>query len=397
MYAGNLLDLVNKSLENKIVKASSEELESTQLEYKSLKSDYLPSLFIGTDLAKVSDETIGVPDRSMNSYAQLNYKIYDGGKKQHSYAGFDAQIKGQEYDIDGLKNRISLDVIAYYYQYLSLDAQKRAKEQEIIQLQEQYRKKKKLFIAQTVAIDEVEKILSRLENEKVNLHEIDLQMETVLYTLEYTIGEKVSVQRGSTIVKYTNKDAKLLSELQALEYKMQRTLANARSNKSSIYPQVNLNNKFTHYNENYDGNSNEVDSNLDTQNVISLNLSWKLYDFDATNKKFEADYKKYLAKKSEYEYEKMKVDTQLRLAYRAYDISKLKILSSRSSLKAARATFKAIESKFENFIIDNVAYLEALSELSQAISLVRKSEFDLEIKRANIIYLSGENLVDFIN
>lgn len=396
LYAGNLIDLIEQSIENKIVQSSNQELESTKLEYSSLKSSYLPSIYVGSNLSKTSEETALVPDKGINAYAQLKYNIYDGGAKQHKYDTYESKIKGQNFDIEGLKNRISLDVITYYYSYLSLMAQKKSKEQEILELKEEYRKKQRLLEAQTVAIDEVDKILSRLETSTVSLHEIELDMQRVLHNLEYIIGKKINIEEGSIITSFESKDKEILADLRALEYEMQTILSRAKSEKSSIYPQIDLDNTFTHYESDYDSSTYE-DSSVDNQNIISLNLSWKLYDFDSTNKKYEADYKKYLSLKSKYEYEKDRIDTQLRLAYRAYDISLLKIDSAKTGLKAANSTFKSVKAKFDNSIIDNVAYLEALSEKYDALSLLQSALFDLEIKRANIIYLSGKDLVDYIN
>jgi hypothetical protein len=46
--------------------------------------------------------------------------------------------------------------------------------------------------------------------------------------------------------------------------------------------------------------------------------------------------------------------------------------------------------------VDNVAYLEALSERSNAQSALETALYDLEIKKANIIYHSGKNLQEYI-
>jgi len=50
----------------------------------------------------------------------------------------------------------------------------------------------------------------------------------------------------------------------------------------------------------------------------------------------------------------------------------------------------------QNGIVDNVAYLEALSNQSDAQSALKMAQYDLEIKKANIIYYNGKTLEEFI-
>jgi outer membrane protein TolC len=56
------------------------------------------------------------------------------------------------------------------------------------------------------------------------------------------------------------------------------------------------------------------------------------------------------------------------------------------------ATFKSIESKYQNGLVDNVSYLEALSEKSAAISQLETAKNNLEIRKAMVVYHKGLNL-----
>jgi len=130
----------------------------------------------------------------------------------------------------------------------------------------------------------------------------------------------------------------------------------------------------------------------DTQNVFKLNVNWKIFDFGATDDAFKSNYKKYLSSKSNLEYEKIKANVDLKLAIKAYEIAKLQIKSASLALDAANATYNSIESKYKNGLVENVTYLEALSEKSAAISILEKAKNDLEIKKAMIVYYSGLNV-----
>jgi outer membrane protein TolC len=175
---------------------------------------------------------------------------------------------------------------------------------------------------------------------------------------------------------------------------MQTIQEQVRIEKSANYPTVSLDNTYSDYDQSYDNPA--YDSGLKDQNIFKVNLTWKLYDFGATKNSYESVYKKYQAQKSRYEYEKNKSEVDLKLAFKSYNIAKLKISSAESGLKAAMSTYEMIEKKYKNGLVDNVAYLEALSEKYNAISSLESAKYDLEIKKANIIYHSGKNLQEYI-
>lgn len=394
LYGQNLEELVNLSIQNKLVDSSLKSLDSIKDEYKSVKSGYLPSLDVGASHGITDNETSAVSKNNSKAYATLSYKLYDGGKKSDTYDAYETTIKSGDESVLALKNEIALDVINYYYNYLSNISKKEAKIKEIEQLDSQMQRLSRFLDAGTTTEDEVQKIISRLENAKVVLQEIELDMQTILHNLEYIVGQKIDIKAGSFIRDLENSDQNdLRFDLKSIEFDLQTKLANARAEKSTYLPSVTLDNTYAYYDKNYDGAYS--DDNY-SQNVLSANLEWNIFSFGKTKYKYESKYKEYLSLKSKYEYEKNKANTDLKLALKAYDISKLKIKSAQANLKAANTTFEIIKSKYENGLVDNVAFLESLSEKSDALSQLKTSQNDLEIKKANIIYHSGKKLEEYI-
>ena len=394
LSAQNLEELVSLSIQNKLVDSSQKGLESIQDEYKSIKSGYLPSLDIGANHSITDQETSSVPKNSSKAYASINYELYDGGKKSDIYDSYESTIKSNQESLEALKNDISLNVITNYYNYLSLVSQKEAKIKEIEQLDSQMSRLSRFLDAGTTTQDEVQKIISRLENSKVTLQELELEMITILHNLEYITGEKVTIDAGSTLKELENSaNNDLRFDLKSMEYNTQSKLSNAKSQESAYLPSVTLNNTYTHYDRNYEG---DYSSQPNKQNILSANLNWNLFSFGETKYKYESKYKDYLSSKSKYEYEKNRANVDLQLALKSYDIAKLKIKSSEANLKAATTTYDVIKSKYENGLIDNVAFLESLSEKFTALSQLKTSLNELEIKKAKILYYSGKKLGEYI-
>ncbi len=389
----NLDELVELSLKNQLINSYEYDTDSIKKEYESVKSSYYPKLDVSATYSNTNKETPSVPNDGIRSSASINFVLYDGNKRSNTFSKYRSNIKSSQESLNSSKNQIALDVSSYYFNYLALLAQKEAKLKQIDQLKAQEERLSKFLAVGSTTKDEVEKIISRVESEKVNLHSIELDLQTILFNLEYITGKKISISEGSKIKDYQVTQDSQRADIKALEYDVKAQFDNAKVEKSGYLPTITLDNTYTDYDYNYDNSAYE---SIEDQNIFSVNMKWNLFSFGETKNRYEAQYKKYLSLKSRYEYERNRANTDLQLAQRAYNIAKLKVKSANASLKAATSAYEVIKSKYENGLIENVAYLEALSEKYDAMSLLEFAKYDLEIKKANIIYHSGENLKDYI-
>ena len=396
LYSQNLEELVNLTIENRLVESSKQNLDALKDEYKSVQRGYLPKLDAGASYSINEHEYPNNPKKRANAYGSLNYLLYDGGKKYDIYDGYETNIKSGEKSLDALKNNLSLTVIQYYFDYLSLEAKKDAKQKEIEQLTAQEDRIGRFYKAGTTTEDELQKIVSRLQNAIVELQEIELNIITITHNLEYITGTQVSITDGSKLEDINNLIQKSPRfDIQALDFETQSKQSVAQAQKSGYYPTITLDNTFNYYNNNYDRKINDTDIN-NHQNVASANMKWNLFSFGQTKYQYESKQKEYLASRSNFEYEKNKADVDLQLALKSYNIAKAKIKSTEATLKAAQSAYEIIKSKFENGLIDNVAFLQSLTEKYDAISQHKKAINDLEVKKATIIYHSGEKLQEYI-
>ena len=396
LYSQNLEELVNLTIENRLVESSKQNLDALKDEYKSVQRGYLPKLDAGASYSINEHEYPNNPKKRANAYGSINYMLYDGGKKYDIYDGYETNIKSGEKSLDALKNNLSLTVIQYYFDYLSLEAKKDAKQKEIEQLTAQEDRIGRFYNAGTTTEDELQKIVSRLQNAIVELQEIELNIITITHNLEYITGTQVSITDGSKLEDINNliqKNPRF--DIQALDFVTQSKQSVAQAQKSGYYPTVTLDNTFNYYDNNYDRKNNDTDIN-NHQNIASANMKWNLFSFGQTKYQYESKQKEYLASRSNFEYEKNKADVDLQLALKSYNIAKAKIKSTEATLKAAQSAYEIIKSKFENGLIDNVAFLQSLTEKYDAISQHKKAINDLEVKKATIIYHSGEKLQEYI-
>jgi outer membrane protein TolC len=112
--------------------------------------------------------------------------------------------------------------------------------------------------------------------------------------------------------------------------------------------------------------------------------------FGATTKAYESKVQEYLSKKSTIEYEKSKANVEYRLAKKSLLIAQVKVKSTKAAAEAASLAYELIKFKYKNQTIDNVAYLASLSEKYNAQRNSKKALYELEIRKAELIYFSGK-------
>jgi len=123
-----------------------------------------------------------------------------------------------------------------------------------------------------------------------------------------------------------------------------------------------------------------------------LTASWKIFDFGSTNSAYESAHKEYLSKTSQLAYEKHKAKASLKSAQNSYDIAKRKVEASKARLKAADMTYELVQKKFQNGIVNNVAYLDALSDKYNALSELQTSINDVEYQKAVVLFEMGKEI-----
>ena len=387
--AENLQELLNLAEQNKQIEASKYSLESTKEKEYSTKSAYLPNLSLGANQTFNQEENISTPEKSTTGSAKLAFTIYDGGKREASFEQQQALVKSATFTLASVQNNISLDVVYYYYNYLSTLASKESTLKKMEQLEaERYRLEKFLSVG-SITADELQKIISSIEQTKVDLLTLDNTLNNISNTLEYLTGQEVSVEKGSTIVyKNSTIEEGKRFDILALEESVQSNKSEIQMAKSPNLPNIVLQNIYSIYDYDFPIETNT----LDHQNSIQLMMEWKIFDFASTSSNVEASYLKYLSKNSELSYEKSKAKASLKSAQNSYKTSLAKIDAAKAKLQASEMTYELIKKKFQQGIVNNVSYLDALTDKSNSYSQLQTALNEVEYQKAVLLYQMGENI-----
>ena len=388
-FAGNLDQLLNFAEQNKKVEASRYTLEATKEKEYATKSGYMPNLSLGANQTFNQEKNMSTPEKSTTGLATLAFTVYDGGKREASFEQQEALVKSATFSLASIQNNISLDVIYYYYNYLSTLSSKESTTQKMQQLEaERYRLEKFLSVG-SITADELQKIVSSIEQTKVDLLTLDNTLNNISNTLEYLTGQEIIVEKGSTLVfKDAKKEEPKRFDILALEQSIQSTKAEAKIAKAPNKPTIIIQDTYSQYDFDYPVATN----NLDHQNSIQLLLEWKIFDFGSTSANAQAAYLNYLSKNSELEYEKYKAKASFKNAQNSYKTSLAKIEAAKAKLQASEMTYELIKKKFQQGIVNNVSYLDALSDKFNSNSQLQTALNEVEYQKAVLLYEMGENI-----
>jgi len=391
MFAGNLPELLSLAEVNKHVEASRYELEAAKEKEYATKSGYMPSLSLGANQTYNQEESMLYPEKSRTGSATLSFTIYDGGKREALFDQQQALVKSATFSLASVQNNVSLNVIYYYYNYISTLASKESTLQKMEQLEaERYRLEKYLSVGSATA-DELQKIISTIEQTKVDLLTLDNTLNNISNTLEYMTGKEVRVESGSTIAFHEGKveDATRFDIL-ALEQSVQSSRAEAQAAKAPHLPTIKIEDTYSRFK--YDYANPAWDSDADRQNTVQLSMQWKIFDFGSTSASYQAAQKMYLSKNSDLAYEKDKAKASFKSAENSYKTALAKIEAAKAKLQASETTYEYVKKKFQQGIVNNVTYLDALSDKFNARSQLQTALNEVEYQKAVLLYEMGKEI-----
>jgi len=397
LYSYTLEELVEVSQKNRVIQAASLSVKAEEKNYESTKSGYLPTINVTGTYLNAYKETPALARNTLKASASLQYTLYDGGKKGAIYDKLLFSVDASKENLEAIKNTISLDVTRLYFEYLSFMAYKDATEQQIKQLEAELQRLQMYYKTGSATRDEVDKIDSRIKIEKVVLNEIELEVQRVLYTLEYYTAQKIdSIEAGSSIALEEIQTVKMRPDIKVIELETQALMSDAQTTKSENLPTLYFDNTYTYSDYYFDDKTKESTFLVENQNIATLNVAWNVFDFGAISEAYQSKQYRYLSKKSTLEFQIQKADVDYRLAQKELEILKLKIDATKATLDAASSTFELIKLKYQNGAIDNIAYLQSLSEKYGAERVYEKAKNDLEIKKAELLYYSGHTIKEYL-
>ena len=388
IQAITLKQLITHTLQyNQNIKADSYTKMAKQKSYESQKNIFNPNITIGASYNQLSmdlrDTQIG---KTQSAFVKLGLNLYDGGKsialkKQKLY-----EYTAQKYqNITNIKETI-LNLITMYFNLKTINEDIKVYKEKAKALKAQYERVKTKYNEHMTTIDEVLKLKSEYESNSYTIAQLKYQKEELQKNIELLSGIKITTFDTKTLPSI-NLKYKPTSDIKALEETLKAQQENINITKSSKKPQIKLENTTTWYK--YDDYNHMLLKDLpNKQNQFILSLSYNLFD-TSSKSKIESSKLSKLAIADKLAYLKHKSYTEFQLAKKKLQIQKLKLKSLKSAVDMANSVYDIIKQKYENGVVDNITYLDALSKKIYNLALYKQALNDLEIAKANYYFKSG--------
>ncbi len=395
LFSGNLENLVQQSYHAEPINIAKANVQSVELENEAIEESYMPHLYVGGSANAIDKEGFGAARQSSSLYAKATAVLYDGGKKWAYQRQYKSKIEAEKAKLQSDKNQQALMTIEAYYSVLNVLEQKRATEQESQQLSKEIERFQIFYQAGTASADQVEKIRASKAQNDATLAELDLNLQKAQLNLEWLVGRSVTVEEGSRLVEPTFNEANRRADIEAMELEVTANQENIAIAGANMRPNVQLQGKYTHSQYAYD-NEGFNPNFPENQGQITVSAEWKVFDFGMTKKQKQVSELGYIASKEQLSYQSRLAELELANAKKSLEIAKTKIEAAQARVDASDKTYEAISQKFHAKVVDNISYLDALSDKYDALASLKIAQNDYEVNKANYYYQAGIELQEKI-
>ena len=400
-WAGNLGDIIQLARQSNMAQISKLNVDIATLKEESVKSAYMPSLnFDGGYGLNSGDKSILTPQRIIQVSANIDFLIYDGGKREASLTAKKWLKNGEILNNEDRLNFISLNVAKLYFGAVTLQAMIKSKQSQMDFLSSLEERVLKFHKAGLVTIDELEAVRAKFHLANVEKLSLEQKNSEILNNITLFTQQSIIPVANSKIDDsfYILRNPKL----EALQNELYASFEDVKVTNSEKLPTIFLRNSLTGYKAHY---SNDFPTLMTYEsykdrffrkhglkNEFMIGFKWKIFDFGKTYKDVEV--KQIIATQASLNLNQKKLENEIKIKNLKDELSILKdkLEAQKLALKASESSFEAIMQKYNVGLASYTDMLQSLSQKFEILATVLLSGNDIEIKKAEILYEIGEDI-----
>ncbi len=228
---------------------------------------------------------------------------------------------------------------------------------------------------------------------------LNLNLQRSEKNLQLLSGLPVKDLKKNHFKEPKNEKFEIFENIKMLQAKANAIGENSNAIDAGYKPQVNISDTYykSHFDDTvamagFDGDGLLIDH----QNKLMISVNMRVFDKGRMSKESEAVKYQKLALLSEIEYAENEQEMNFHLSQKSLETIRTRLKSAKSALRAARSTYDVLKEKFEVGLIDNIAFLDALTEKTLAQSRYQETLFDYEIGKSIYYYYAGKDPKEFI-
>jgi outer membrane protein TolC len=398
IYSDSLILLIDSAKSsNYLLKASALNVAAKKKELDSQQSSYYPTIDVGTAYMSFDEVSPFQAGNTLNVYAKAGVDLFDGYRKESLIKQKKDLFEASQYDLIYAQKALTLEIIQDFFNIKSLQETQKALKEKSNQLKADIKKIKKFRSAGLASQDYVDKLQSSYDANSYDLESLKLNIKTIKNYLTLKTGREIKTLENASLVNPKNLKFIPSELIKSLEKQADALEAVAKATNALYYPNVRLEDTYSYYDYSRDDGLKDMGiEQVKNQNKIALVAQMRLYDNGVNKRQKEAIYLKKQALQEQINHQLLEEKIRYKLAIDRLKTASINIQSAKSAFNSAKSAYKTIKAKFDAGIVDQVTYLDSLSQKTASIARYKKSLNDYEIAKANYYFRSNKNIKGFI-
>ena len=247
--------------------------------------------------------------------------------------------------------------------------------------------------------EEVDKLQAEYDSNNYTMANTKLEILRSEKNLQLLSGLPVKTLKRNYFQEPKNVEFEVFETIKVLQANANAIGENSNAIDAGYGPHVNVSDTYykSHYGDTvtmpgFDGDELLIDH----QNKLMVSVDMRLFDKGRMAKESEAVKYQKLALLSEIEYAENEQEMNFHLSQKSLETIRTRLKSAKSALRAAKSTYDALKEKFEVGLVDNIAFLDALSQKTLAQARYKETLYDYEISKSIYYYYAGKDPKEFI-
>ena len=384
LSAQNLSEILKRVDNNLLLKSKDFEIKAKELLYESNRGKNLPSIDASLNALYLKETpkiymNLNIPNMpkyfqagSINQYTgelSLTYPIFTGFAITNLIDKSKLEVKKSILEKDNLKRNLYMKTINIYTKIYSLNQAIKATKEALKAINLSYKKAKGFYNQGLIPPSELYNIESKKYEIESLLNEYKNKRDSLFEMLDYITNSKIKDIGG---LKEIDVKKSLIDEaienredILAIKELLNIDEKDIKLAKSSLYPKLFFKGAIRKYGKNLKLNGDGY-KNAD-ESYVAFNITQNIFNGFSDKKKIEAaKYKKLATLEYLKDYQKM-VKSSLISDFKTLNSLKLRLISAKKRVKAAKSYEELIRGRFDN-------QLSSADELSRAISSLAEAK-----------------------
>lgn len=390
LYAVSLKELLNSiEVTNENYQAQQALQQMAKKQYESASKDNFPTLNLIGAYENNSKVLEHEPEDILYGELKASYTLYDGGRITNNKLAKKSLHESQKFNTQYLKQEIMLDVIREYFSFQNSKSAIEVLNYKINELDEQIKRSEILVKNDLATKDKLQALIASKKESLYDIETLKIDLENSILQLSLLTGLDILPQDDDKLLEPVYKEEQRY-DIEAK--KLEAQSSKYSSEKYNYLPTISINNslkkqEYLHYDEIYNDKLN---------NQLSLQINFPIFDFGKISKDKEASQLETLALNKEIEYKEKSIQIERKLALKSLESSKIKLDSAITALEATNTTYEFSKKRFDANLISYTEYLTELTKKQDANYRVILAQNDIELKKANLAFALGIDLLTLI-